>query len=48
MGRMKYIRPVYKELVKQGRQDLAKELYEKYKNFYHTLAAKMVAKDIGI
>ena len=45
---MKYIRPLYKELVKAGELDLANEIFNKNKLFYHSIAAKMVSKDLEV
>jgi len=48
-GRMKYVRPLYRELFKSspaGRH-LAVQTFLSFKNFYHPIAAKMLATDLG-
>ena len=50
-GRMKYIRPLYKNLMKSGDSEavgLAKEVFELGRQGYHPIAAKMVAADLGL
>jgi len=48
-GRMKFLRPLYRALTKSkmGR-DLALKLFEKNQDSYNKVAAKMVAKDLGL
>jgi len=41
-GRMKFLRPIYRELKTQGRVDFAKEIFEGAKSFYHSIAAKII------
>jgi leukotriene-A4 hydrolase len=41
-GRMKFLRPIYGELKKQGRTEFAWEIYNKSKTFYHSIAAKVL------
>jgi len=41
-GRLKYLTPVYAELKKQGRLDFAWSIYNEAKNFYHSIAAKVL------
>lgn len=48
-GRMKYVRPLYRELFKSspaGRR-LAVQTFLSSKDFYHPIAAKMLATDLG-
>jgi leukotriene-A4 hydrolase len=48
-GRMKYIRPLYKELFKyEESKELAVETYMKNRHMYHIIAQNMVAKDLKI
>ncbi|KAK4685307.1 leukotriene-A4 hydrolase, partial [Tremellales sp. Uapishka_1] len=46
-GRMKYCRPIYKLLYKV-RPALAKKTFLDHASFYHPIARKMVAKDLGV
>jgi len=48
-GRMKFVRPLYRALFTspKGKQ-LAIDTFTKNKNFYHSIAAKMVAKDLEL
>ena len=48
-GRMKYIRPTYRALLTfdEGKQ-LALDTFTKHRNFYHPVAAQMVAKDLKL
>ncbi|KRX00695.1 Armadillo-type fold [Pseudocohnilembus persalinus] len=46
VGRMKYLRPIYKALIQNGYKNLAQKIFQKNKLFYHTIAAKMIGKDI--
>lgn len=41
-GRMKFCRPVYRELVKCDKLELGRTLYKKHKKFYHVIAGKMI------
>jgi leukotriene-A4 hydrolase len=45
VGRMKFVRPLYRGLVKVDRQ-LAEETFEKYREFYHPICRGMVEKDL--
>lgn len=48
VGRMKYTRPLYRELMKEpSRMAKAKAAFEKAKNTYHPITAKMVAQDFA-
>jgi len=47
VGRMKFVRPTFRALIKNAaRQKLAEDIYEKNKNFYHPICAKMVSQDL--
>jgi len=50
VGRMKYVRPLYRELAAcSDRGDkLARETFTRFKLVYHSIAAKMVARDLGV
>ncbi|KAL2811173.1 peptidase family M1-domain-containing protein [Aspergillus granulosus] len=45
IGRMKFVRPLYRTLQKVDRQ-AAVETFEKYKDFYHPICRAMVEKDL--
>ncbi|KAK7908224.1 hypothetical protein PG985_015527 [Apiospora marii] len=47
VGRMKFVRPLYRQLVKLDR-DLAVETYEKNKDFYPSTTKSQLAKDLGL
>lgn len=47
VGRMKYVRPLFRELNKANRL-LALETFEKNKEFYHPICKGMVEKDLKI
>ena len=49
-GRMKFIRPLYRDLFKGDAQakQLALSTFEEYKSMYHAIARTMVAKDLGV
>lgn len=47
VGRMKYVRPLFRELNKVDRQ-LALDTFKKNGEFYHPICKGMVAKDLGI
>lgn len=47
VGRMKFVRPLFRELNKVDRQ-LALDTFKKNKDFYHPITNSMVAKDLGI
>lgn len=44
VGRMKFVRPLYRALMKVDRK-LAEETFEKNRNFYHPICRGMVEKD---
>ena len=46
VGRMKFVRPLYKGLVKSGYVDLAIETFEKNRDFYHPICRQMIVKEI--
>ena len=46
-GRMKYTRPMYKELARVDR-DIATATFVKHRSMYHPICAKMVARDLGL
>jgi leukotriene-A4 hydrolase len=46
-GRMKYVRPLYRELSK-SRPGLAVETFARNKEYYHSIAQKMIARDLKI
>ncbi len=50
IGRMKYVRPLYRSLSKCGQtgMDLAKATFFEHKGFYHPICGMMVAKDLGV
>jgi len=45
VGRMKFVRPLYRELATVDR-DLALKTFEKNKDFYHPICRGMVEKDL--
>lgn len=45
VGRMKFVRPLYKRLSEANRT-LAVETFEKNRNFYHPICRSMVEKDL--
>ena len=48
-GRMKFTRPLYRELSKvPGGKALATAAFAQAKSSYHSICAKMVAKDLGV
>ncbi|KFA64967.1 hypothetical protein S40285_03866 [Stachybotrys chlorohalonatus IBT 40285] len=47
VGRMKYVRPLFRALNKVNRP-LALETFEKNKDFYHPICKGMVEKDLGV
>jgi leukotriene-A4 hydrolase len=50
-GRMKYIRPLYRALAAcpaPGSRDLALDTFRQLRASYHAIAAKMVARDLGL
>lgn len=48
-GRMKYIRPIYKELyAREESKDLAVKTFEEHRHFYHPIAEALIAKDLHL
>ncbi|TVY46723.1 Leukotriene A-4 hydrolase-like protein [Lachnellula occidentalis] len=47
VGRMKFVRPLYRKLEKVDRK-LALETFEKNKDFYHPICRGLVEKDLGL
>ncbi|KAK1835449.1 peptidase family M1-domain-containing protein [Podospora conica] len=47
VGRMKFVRPLFRSLNKVNR-DLALETFEKNRDFYHPICRQMVEKDLGL
>lgn len=48
-GRMKYIRPLYKELyAREESKELAVKTFQDHRNFYHPIAAALIAKDLHL
>ncbi len=47
VGRMKFVRPLYRELNKVDR-DLAVQTFEKNRHFYHPICRAMALKDLGL
>ena len=47
VGRMKFVRPGFRLLVKVDR-DLAVATFRKHEAFYHPICRSMVAKDLGL
>lgn len=47
-GRMKYLRPIYRDLFTHGHEKLAVETFLSKKDFYHPIAAKMLAVDLMV
>jgi len=45
VGRMKFVRPLYRKLVKVDKK-LALETFEKNKDFYHPICRAQVEKDL--
>eukprot|EP00347_Sterkiella_histriomuscorum_P012727 403367448 len=45
-GRMKYINPIYQQLVRYGRRDLAYKWFSEFQNFYHPIAVAGLKKII--
>lgn len=46
-GRMKFCRPVFRLLNEQA-PELAKKTFMEHAGFYHPIARKMIAKDLGL
>lgn len=47
VGRMKFVRPLFRSLNKVDR-DLALKTFEKNRDFYHPICRQMVEKDLGV
>ena len=47
VGRMKFVRPLFRSLNKVDR-DLALKTFEKNRDFYHPICRQMVEKDLGL
>ncbi|KAI8340869.1 peptidase family M1-domain-containing protein [Chlamydoabsidia padenii] len=49
-GRMKYVRPLYRQLnlASDGGAELAQSTFIKHKDFYHPIAGQLIAKDLGL
>ncbi|KAI8914307.1 peptidase family M1-domain-containing protein [Gorgonomyces haynaldii] len=47
VGRMKFVRPIYRSLNKVDPQ-LARDTFVKHRTFYHPICSAMVAKDLGL
>eukprot|EP00696_Hemimastix_kukwesjijk_P013821 gnl/Hemi2/27646_TR9135_c0_g1_i1.p1 gnl/Hemi2/27646_TR9135_c0_g1~~gnl/Hemi2/27646_TR9135_c0_g1_i1.p1 ORF type:complete len:635 (+),score=190.18 gnl/Hemi2/27646_TR9135_c0_g1_i1:43-1947(+) len=47
-GRMKFVRPLYRALLKHNGKDYTAALFERLKAGYHSIARKMVATDLGV
>lgn len=47
VGRMKYVRPLFRALNKVDR-DLAVRTFEKNRDFYHPICRAMAEKDLGL
>jgi leukotriene-A4 hydrolase len=47
VGRMKFVRPLYRGLNKVDRE-LAVKTFEKNRDFYHPICRSMVEKDLGL
>ncbi|KAI6657704.1 hypothetical protein LOD99_449 [Oopsacas minuta] len=49
VGRMKFVRPLYRNLYKaENGRDIALKLFKQHKHIYHNICATMVAKDLEI
>jgi len=50
MGRMKFLRPLYRSLrlCKGGGKEFAEKLFQETRGMYHPIAEKMVAADLGL
>lgn len=47
VGRMKFVRPLYRSLSKVD-YDLAAKTFEKNRDFYHPICRQLVEKDLGL
>ena len=49
VGRMKFVRPLYRNLFNaQNGKDLAVQLFKANKHIYHNICATMVSKDLSV
>ena len=46
VGRMKFVRPLYRGLVKMGAVEEAVACFEKNKEFYHPICRQMIVREI--
>ena len=46
VGRMKFVRPLYRGLVRMGKVDEAIAAFERNKDFYHPICRQMIVKEI--
>lgn len=46
VGRMKFVRPLYRGLIKMGAVDIARECFERNKDFYHPICRAMIVREI--
>ncbi len=46
VGRRKFLEPLYSEMMKTGKQDMAKRIYQKYRQNYHPLAQESLDKTV--
>jgi len=42
VGRMKFLRPIYRQLKVQGRVEFALEIFNEAKSFYHSMSTKII------
>jgi len=49
-GRMKFVRPLYRELyrVSDNGKEIARKTFLEHRKIYHSIAEKMVAKDLEL
>jgi len=48
-GRMKYVRPLYRDLSKwPEKREIAISIFKEWRDNYHPIAAKMLAVDLGL
>jgi leukotriene-A4 hydrolase len=49
-GRMKFVRPLYRDLFRAGDEGrtLALATFQEFRTTYHTIASTMIAKDLGV
>ncbi|KPI45124.1 Leukotriene A-4 hydrolase-like protein [Cyphellophora attinorum] len=46
VGRMKFVRPLYRGLMSMGAVEIARECFEKNKDFYHPICRQMIVREI--